>query len=139
MRAPEEQGWTGRLAVMSVAAAVAVSVIYLPQPMLVDLARSLGASTAGAGIIATAVQIGYACGIFLLVPVSERVQPRRQITAQSFAIAAALLLTAVLPSVAAVATGFLAVGLVANIPQLIIPAAGKLAPAGKSGSTTAAL
>ncbi|WP_433186850.1 MFS transporter [Actinoallomurus sp. CA-150999] len=136
---PRSWPWSVRLAVMSVAAAVAVSVIYLPQPMLVALSGSLAAPVRSVSVIATAVQVGYAVGILFLVPLSERVQPRRQITVQVTALAAALVVTAALPSVATVALGFAVVGLVANIAQLIIPAAGKLAPADRRGTTTAAL
>ncbi|WP_144762636.1 MFS transporter [Curtobacterium sp. 9128] len=132
-------GWTGRLAVMSIAAAIAVSVIYLPQPMLSKLASSLGVGTGTASIIATAVQVGYAAGIFFLVPLSERVQPRRQITVQTIVLFVALVATAIVPGVIGVALGFLAIGLVANIAQLVIPAAGKLAPEGRKGATTSAL
>ncbi len=88
-------GWTGRLAVMSIAAAIAVSVIYLPQSMLSKLASSLGVGTGTASIIATAVQVGYAAGIFFLVPLSERVQPRRQITVQTIVLFVALVATAI--------------------------------------------
>jgi len=38
-----------------------------------------------------------------------------------------------------VTVGFFAVGFVANIAQLIIPAAGRLAPAGRRGAATGAL
>lgn len=131
--------WGSRLMVLSIAAAIAVSVIYLPQPMLSTLATSLGTDTATASVIATAVQIGYAAGIFFLVPLSERVQPRRQITMQTTVLVVALLTTAVSGGVVGVALGFLAVGLVANIAQLVIPAAGKLAPKNKKGTTTSAL
>jgi predicted MFS family arabinose efflux permease len=125
--------------VLTVVTAVAVSTIYLPQPLLTDLAASLGASTASAGAIATAVQIGYAMGIFLLVPLADRWQPRRQIPGQLVALAVALAGTAFLPGVAGVAAGFAVVGLVANVPQLVISIAGRLAPPERRRSTTAVL
>ena len=124
---------------MSVTAAVALSVVYLPQPMLTALASSLGVSSAAAGIIATAVTSGYAIGIFFLVPLTDRFSPRKQISVQLVLLTAALVVTSLLPSVAAVAVGFLAVGLVANIAQLVIPTAGRLAPADAKGRTTGAL
>ncbi|QKV75815.1 MFS transporter [Amycolatopsis sp. Hca4] len=133
------RSWPARCGVLAVSAAIAAAVIYLPQPMLVELAASFGISPQAAGVVATAVQAGYAAGIFLLVPLTERVQPRRQITLQALALAAALLVTAVLPDVVAVAAGFVVVGLVANIAQLIIPTAGKLAPEDRRGATTATL
>ena len=134
-----EQRWTPRLLALAVGAAVAVSVIYLPQSLLTDVAADLGVSPGLAGWVATAVQAGYALGILLLVPLADRVHPRRQVTVQSLLLAAALAGSAVLPTVAAVAAGFAVVGLVANIAQVIIPAAGRLAPPERRGATTATI
>ncbi|GAA1840901.1 MFS transporter [Microlunatus capsulatus] len=134
-----EVAWTPRLLALAVAAAVAVAVIYIPQSLLTDVAADLGVSPGAAGLVATAVQAGYALGILLLVPLADRVHPRRQITVQSVLLAAALALSATLPTVAAVAAGFAVVGLVANIAQVVIPAAGRLAPAARRGTTTATI
>jgi predicted MFS family arabinose efflux permease len=134
-----EWSWNTRLAVLSIAAAVAVSVIYLPQSLLTRIADDLGVEPGVASIVATAVQVGYAVGIFFLVPLADRIQPRRQLTVQVSILAAALLVSAVLPDIASVAVGFLIVGLVANIAQLVIPTAGALAPEHKKGTTTSAL
>ena len=131
--------WAVTLPVLALAVAAAVSVVYLPQPLLTDLARSLGASTSSAGLVATAVQLGYAAGIFLLVPLADRLQPRRQIPVQLVLLALALAGTATLHGVAGVAAGFAAVGLVANVPQLIISIAGRLAPPERRGTTTTVL
>ena len=131
--------WTPRLIALAFTAAVAVSVIYLPQSLLTNVADDLGASPERAGLVATAVQAGYALGIVLLVPLADRVHPRRQVSVQSVLLAAALVLSALLPTVAAVAAGFAVVGLVANIAQVIIPAAGRLAPPGRRGATTATI
>ncbi len=134
-----ETAWTPRLIALAFTAAVAVSVIYLPQSLLTNVADDLGVSPERAGLVATAVQAGYALGIVLLVPLADRVHPRRQVSVQSVLLAAALVLSAVLPTVAAVAAGFAVVGLVANIAQVIIPAAGRLAPPERRGTTTATI
>ena len=131
--------WAVTLPVLALAVAAAVSVVYLPQPLLTDLAHSLGASTSSAGIIATAVQLGYAAGIFLLVPLADRLQPRRQIPLQLVLLALALAGTALLHGVAGVAAGFVVVGLVANVPQLVISIAGRLAPPERRGTTMTVL
>lgn len=133
------QGWTGRLVALSVAAAVAVSVIYIPQSLLTNLATDLGVPAGRAGLVATAVQAGYALGILLLVPLADRVHPRRQVTVQSLLLAAALGLSALLPGVVTLALGFAVVGLVANIAQVIIPASSRLAPPERRGTTTATI
>lgn len=134
-----EPSWTPRLVALAATAAVAVSVIYIPQSLLTDVAADLGVSPGAAGLVATAVQAGYALGILALVPLADRVHPRRQVSVQAVLLAAALALSAVLPTVGAVAAGFAVVGLVANIAQVIIPAAGRLAPAERRGTTTATI
>jgi len=134
-----DRGWTRRLLVLSITAAVAVSVIYLPQSLLTNLAANLGVPTSLASVVATTVQVGYALGILLLVPLADRVHPRRQVTVQSIILAAALIASALMPEVVSVAIGFLIVGLVANIAQVIIPAAGRLSPASRKGATTGTL
>jgi predicted MFS family arabinose efflux permease len=134
-----EQGWTSRLVALSVAAAVAVSVIYIPQSLLTNLARDLGVPAGRAGLVATAVQAGYALGILLLVPLADRIHPRRQVTVQTLLLAVALVVSSVLPTVLSLAVGFAVVGLVANIAQVIIPAASRLAPPERRGTTTATI
>jgi len=131
--------WSVRLATLSAASAVAVSVIYLPQSLLTDMAQNLGVAPGVASIIATTVQAGYALGILLLVPLADRFHPRTQVTVQSLILAGALVLSALLPEVLSVALGFLIVGLVANIAQIIIPAANRLSPPESRGATTGAL
>jgi len=131
--------WTPRLAVLSVAAAIAVSVIYLPQSLLTDMADDLGVAPGTASLVATTVQAGYALGILLLVPLGDRVPARTQVTVQSLVLAVALAAAALLPEVISVAVGFLIVGLVANIAQVIIPAANRLSPPQRRGATTGTL
>lgn len=134
-----DRQWVWRLTGMCIVAAVAVSAAYLPQPLLTELASSLGVSTTVVGALATAVQGGYALGIFLLVPLADKVQPRLQVTIQAVTMAALLIVTSLVPTFWAVAISFFAVGLVANIAQLIIPTASRLSPPSRRGSTASAL
>ena len=135
----QDRSWKRRLLVLSAGAAIAVSVIYLPQSLLTEVAAGLGVTPGRAGLVATAVQAGYALGILLLVPLADRVHPRRQVTVQSLLLAGALALAAVMPTVVSLALAFAVVGLVANLAQIIIPAAGRLAPEGEGGATTGTL
>ncbi|GAB3607056.1 MFS transporter [Conyzicola nivalis] len=125
--------------VLAIMSGAAVSVVYLPQTLLTDIAAHFQTTAAVAGITATTIQIGYALGIFFLVPLADRVDPRLQVTIQSLLLVAALAATVFLPSVGAVALGLVVVGLVANVAQVILPAANRLAPPGRAGSTTATL
>ncbi|MDI9948026.1 MFS transporter [Rhodococcus sp. IEGM 1305] len=135
---PSQQGrtWGLALSVLAVSASTAVSVIYIPQALLTAMATSFGAPAIATASVATAVQIGYACGIFLFVPLADRVHPRRQVTVQSLALAATLMCCAAMPSIIGLAASFFAAGLVANIAQVLIPAVSTLAPEGKAATAT---
>jgi predicted MFS family arabinose efflux permease len=135
----EARSWRLHLLSLATGSALGVSVIYLPQALLADMAADLRVSTAQAGSIPTAVQLGYAVGIFLLVPLADRIAPRRQVTVQILLMVVALIATALMPGAMTVAVGFAAVGLVANIAQVIISASGKLAPPGEVGQTVATI
>lgn len=131
--------WAVHLFALAAGSAIAVGVIYLPQTLLAAMAADYDVSSNTASILPTAVQVGYALGIFLLVPLADRVAPKRQVTAQSVLLAGSLLATAVMPDVAAAALGLVIVGLVANIAQIIISTSAKVAPPGASGSTVATI
>jgi predicted MFS family arabinose efflux permease len=133
------RAWSARLLALSLAASIAVSIIYLPQSLITNLAGSLGVSPGVASIVATTVQAGYAVGIVLFVPLADRLHPKRQVTIQSLILASALVVAAAMPEIVSVAIAFLAVGLVANIAQVIIPAANRLSPEARRGSTTGTL
>ena len=139
MKDAAQRRWGSTVAILALISGTAVAVIYLPQTLLINLAQSFGVTPAVAGITATTIQIGYAVGIFLLVPLADRVQPRIQVAVQTLALVAAILVSVVLPSIGAVALGFAVAGLVANVAQVILPAANRLAPSGRAGSTTATL
>lgn len=63
---PPTRSWGSARAVLATTTGVAVSTIHLAQPLLTDVTRQLGTSTARASTIATAVQLGCAAGILLL-------------------------------------------------------------------------
>lgn len=128
--------WTFRLTVFAITGAVGVSVIYLPQALLTKMADGLGVDAAAASLVATTVQMGYALGIFLLIPLADRVHPRRQVTIQSLLLTGMLLLASVSPDLVALAVTFFAVGVVANMAQILIPVGARLSPPDKRGATT---
>jgi predicted MFS family arabinose efflux permease len=131
--------WPAHLLSLAVGSAIAVGVIYLPQTLLSTMAADFGVTSAAASILPTVIQVGYALGIFFLVPLADRVPPRRQVTVQSLLLAVALLGTAFMPGVLGAALGFAVVGLVANIAQVIIAASPKLAPPGAGASAVATI
>src|ERR1700712_818765 len=72
--------WTmtgGRTLLFALASGAAVGNLYWAEPLLEEIAPSLGVPAAVAGLLVTVTQIGYAIGIFLLVPLGDVLNRRR--------------------------------------------------------------
>ncbi|MDF3149357.1 MFS transporter, partial [Streptomyces sp. T21Q-yed] len=68
---------TFAITLLAFACGVAVGNVYFPQAIGPLVASGLGVSPAAAATVVTATQFGYAAGIFLLVPLGDRLRPRR--------------------------------------------------------------
>jgi predicted MFS family arabinose efflux permease len=111
----------------AVAGGAAVGNLYWAQPLLEEIAASLGVPAAVAGLLVTVTQIGYAIGIFLLVPLGDLLNRRRLIPIVLAASGLALAGSALAPTWALLFAALLLVGLTAVGAQLLIPLASELA------------
>src|ERR1700761_2026740 len=105
---------------MAVATGTAVANIYYNQPLLGIMKDEFGSSGL-MGFIATATQLGYAVGLFLLVPLGDLMDRRRLIVTQFALLAVALILTATAQSAGVLALASLGLGVCATVTQQVVP------------------
>ena len=117
----------GRTLLFAVGAGAAVGNLYWAQPLLDVIARDLGVGTATAGLLVTLTQVGYALGIFLVVPLGDVLDRRRLVPSVLVASAVALVLAAVAPSFAVLLVALALLGTTTVAGQLLLPLAGDLA------------
>src|ERR1700694_5804544 len=82
----------GLTLLLAFATGTAVSAIYLNQPLLSTLAKSLNASHETVGLISTLTQVGYGLGILLIVPLGDILPRKRLVTGKLALLAVALVL-----------------------------------------------
>ncbi|MBD8879037.1 MULTISPECIES: MFS transporter [Rhodanobacter] len=117
----------------ALATGVIVQSLYVAQPLVGVIAHSLGLPPAVVSLVATLALLGYALGLFLLVPLCDLVENRRLVLA-TLAINALTLLVAALPVSAPVflATSLLA-GFSATVIQMLIPLAAAMTAEAQRG------
>ncbi|WP_455922606.1 MFS transporter [Pseudomonas putida] len=122
----------GRTFAMAAAAGLAVANIYYNQPMLGILQAELPGSLTA--YVPTATQLGYAIGLFALVPLGDLIERRRLIVMQFMVLAATLAAAALAPSAAVLLVASLLLGMASTVAQQIVPFAAQLAHPERRGA-----
>lgn len=117
----------GLTLLFAVAGGAAVGNLYWAQPLLAEIAATMRVSPSAASILVTVTQVGYAIGVFLIVPLGDRFSRRRLIPIVMLCSAVALGASAVAPTFPVLLATFLGVGFTTVAGQLLTPLAGDLA------------
>ena len=130
------QGLTPALVMlMSVATGLCVASNYYVQPLLNTIAQQFDLSVSLAGFIVTTAQLGYACGLLLLVPLGDRFERRSLIVTMILLAAAGMVIIALSHSFLFLLLGTVMTGLFSVAAQILVPLAATLALPEKRGKT----
>ncbi len=124
---------------MAVACGIAVANIYYNQPLLGLMERAFPREGGVVGLVPTATQLGYALGIFLLVPLGDVVSRRGLILAQLGVLALALLGVTLAPDAWTLVAASALVGVAGTTAQVLIPFAADLAEPDRRGAAVGTL
>jgi len=129
-----ERGMSGAtIAVFAVACGLAVGNLYYAQPLLDTIGRAFGVTEAGASLIVTVTQLGYAAGLLFIAPLGDLLENRRLIATVLGGTVIALLAAAAAPTFGAFIVASLGIGVTSVAAQILVPFAAHLAPAQRRG------
>lgn len=123
------------VALFSLCAGVLVANLYYAQPIIELIAPAVGLSAQSASVIVSLTQIGYAIGLFFLVPLADLLENRRLLMVSGVAAAASLVGAALSSQPGVFLLVSLLLGLSSVSVQILIPLAAHLAPEALRGRT----
>jgi predicted MFS family arabinose efflux permease len=113
--------------VLSVACGMAVANIYYSQPLLGRISSAFDVSQGRTELVVTLTQLGYAIGLFLLVPLGDLLENRALVSRTLLVTAAALLAAGLAPNFGVFLAVSVVVGISSMVAQVLVPYAAHLA------------
>jgi predicted MFS family arabinose efflux permease len=127
----------GMTLLLAATAGISVANLYIAQPMIGLIGPSIGLHPGGYGLVVTLTQIGYACGLLLLVPLGDFVENRRLMVTTLGCGAVTLLVTSFVRSATPFLVACFVVGIMSVTTQMVVPLASHLADPRKRGRQVA--
>lgn len=118
---------------MTIGAGLVVANNYYNQPLLGKIARELNISEAMVNNVAMITQIGYATGLFLLVPLGDMFRKRKIIIIDFALIIVSLLAFAFSQNITTMLIASFFIGLSSVVPQMFVPLAAQLSDPKEKG------
>lgn len=119
--------------VFAIACGLSVANVYFAHPLLDAMAHDFAIAPASVGIVVTVTQIGYALGLFFIVPLGDLFDRRKLIAGQAVLSAMALIAVGVAPNAAMLLASLAIVGLLAVVVQVLVAYAADLAVPSERG------
>src|SRR3984957_16852400 len=113
--------------VLAAACGMAVANIYYSQPLLGRISSAFSVSQGSTELVVTLTQLGYAIGLFLLVPLGDLLENRVLVSRTLLVTAAALLAAGLAPNFGVFLAVSVVVGLSSMVAQILLPYAAHLA------------
>ncbi|MET3434614.1 putative MFS family arabinose efflux permease [Herbaspirillum seropedicae] len=126
---------TSRIALFASAVGIVVLVLYASQPLVGVIGPELDISNNMSGLATTVTLLGYAAGLFFLVPLSDVVENKRLILTTLGADALALSVLAISPNGLVFLSASFVVGLLTSAIQMLVPVAASLSSEAHRGRT----
>lgn len=123
------------VALFALCAGVLVANLYYAQPLIELIGPQIGLSASNASLIVSLTQIGYAVGLFFLVPLADLYENRRLLLLSGAAAIASLVAAALSTQPGPFLLVSLLLGLSSVSVQILIPLAAHLAPEATRGRT----
>ncbi|MEU1216573.1 MFS transporter [Streptomyces sp. NPDC005790] len=124
---------------LALVCAVAVGNLYFPQAVVPLIAEGLHTSPEAASVAVTATQAGYTAGMFLLVPLGDRLPARPFLVTLLVLTGCGLLVAGCAPGLLVLGVAGACVGFTGVAAQIIGPLAAGLVPAGRRGAVIGTL
>ncbi|MBL3655176.1 MFS transporter [Fulvivirga sediminis] len=120
---------------MATSTGLVVANNYYNQPLLGEMARSFQVAESEVSLIPMLTQIGYAVGLFLIVPLGDKFERKKLILSDFIFIIASLLAAAVAQNLFTLMISSFFIGLSSVLPQLFVPMAAQLSSNEKRGAS----
>ena len=112
---------------MAIATGLIVANLYYCQPLVILIAKEFFIPEDQAATITYLTQAGYAIGMFIMVPLGDKLERKKQIQYTTFAAIIALVLAATSRNFLMLQIASFLIGAFSIVPQLILPLAASLA------------
>jgi predicted MFS family arabinose efflux permease len=127
----------GIVVVIAACCGVTVMNIYLAFPMITLFAESFGVPDAQAATVATISQVGYAIGLFFLIPLGDVVRRKRLLTVLITGATLGLVVASLAPNIQTLSVATFVLSGLTVAPHVLIPLIITIVPSGYRGRALA--